>query len=45
LGQALSIFVPAITGGWSRRALWDVKTDVVVAAAGETAVEVVLPEG
>ena len=30
----------------SRAALWDVKmTDVVVAAAGETSVEVLLPEG
>jgi len=44
LGRALSIFVPAIT--WSRRGLLDVKmTDAVVAAAGETSVEVVLPEG
>jgi hypothetical protein len=46
LGQALSVFVPAITWGWSRRGLLDVKmTDVVIAAAGETSVEVVLPEG
>jgi hypothetical protein len=43
-GQPLSIFVPATTRGRSRRALWDVKTDVV-AAVGETAVEVVLPDG
>ena len=44
VGRALSIFVPAIT--WSRRGLLDVKmTDAVVAAAGETSVEVVLPEG
>ena len=45
LGQALSILVPAITCG-GRPGLRDVKmTDVVVAAAGETSVEVVLPEG
>jgi hypothetical protein len=46
LGRALSILVPAITCGWGRRALWDVKTtEVVVAAPGEASVEVVLPEG
>ena len=46
MGQALSVFVPAITWGLSRRGLLDVEmTDVVVAAAGETSVEVVLPEG
>ena len=44
LGQSPSISVPAITLG-SRLPLWDVRTtDVVVAAAGETSVEVVLPE-
>jgi hypothetical protein len=42
---ARTILVPAITRGWSRRALWDVKmADVVVAVLGETSVEVVLPE-
>jgi hypothetical protein len=44
-GPVLSIFVPAITCGCSRRALWNVTTDAVVAALGETSVEVVLPEG
>ena len=43
LGPALSIFVPAITRGCSRRALWDVKAADVAAATGEAAVEVVLP--
>ena len=46
LGQALSILVAVITWGCSGRGLWDVKmTDVVLAAPGEAAVEVVLPEG
>jgi hypothetical protein len=46
LGQALSIFVPTTTRGCSRRGLLVVTMSaVVVAAAGETSVEVVLPEG
>jgi hypothetical protein len=44
-GPVRSIFVPAITFGCSRRALWNVTTDAVLAAVGETSVEVVLPEG
>jgi hypothetical protein len=40
----LSILVPAITSALSRAALWDVKTDVVVAAS-EASVEVLLPKG
>ena len=43
--QALSIFVPAISRGSSRRGPLDVKTTDVVAAAGETSVEVLFPEG
>jgi hypothetical protein len=44
-GQPLFILVPATTRGRSRRALWDVRTTDVVDAVGETAVEVVLPDG
>jgi hypothetical protein len=45
LGEALSILVPAITRRSGKGSLLDVKTTDAVAAAGETSVEVVLPEG
>jgi hypothetical protein len=45
LGEALSFFVPAITQGFSRRGLLDVMMIAVFADAGETSVEVLLPEG